>query len=85
MLEQADVLREKGWSFAMEASYLEIYNEKLRDLLAAGATHGDHAIQHKDGQTLVTGVWVVACVCITALVKTWSPRAPFESTVLERP
>lgn len=40
----------------MEASYLEIYNEKLRDLLAAGATHNDHAIQHKDGQTLVTGV-----------------------------
>jgi len=27
VLEQADVLREKGWSFAMEASYLEIYNE----------------------------------------------------------
>jgi hypothetical protein len=40
----------------MEASYLEIYNEKLRDLLAPGATHADHSIQHKDGQTLVTGV-----------------------------
>ena len=67
VLEQADVLREKGWSFAMEASYLEIYNEKLRDLLAAGATHGDHAIQHKDGQTLVTGAWVCGSLRVYAL------------------
>lgn len=41
VLEQSESLQEKGWEFAMEASYLEIYNEKLRDLLAPGSAHSE--------------------------------------------
>jgi len=27
-------LREQGWEYALEAAYIEVYNEQLRDLLA---------------------------------------------------
>lgn len=32
--EQTKALEDKGWSYKMEASFLEIYNEEIRDLLA---------------------------------------------------
>ena len=41
VLEQSKVLEHKGWAFSMEASYIEIYNEKLRDLLTPGTTHSE--------------------------------------------
>jgi len=31
-------LREQGWRYELAASYLEVYNETLRDLLAPPAT-----------------------------------------------
>lgn len=36
-------LREHGWVYNLEASYIEVYNEQLRDLLAAGNTKRDGA------------------------------------------
>lgn len=33
IFSSAEELRQKGWQFDMEASFLEIYNENLRDLL----------------------------------------------------
>ena len=33
-----DALRQQGWQYHLEASYIEVYNETLRDLLAAGNT-----------------------------------------------
>lgn len=55
VLGQADKQREKGWEFAMEAAYVEIYNEQLRDLLSPGAAHSAaHTIQHFNGVTQVT-------------------------------
>eukprot|EP00958_Prasinococcus_capsulatus_P028166 scaffold6362_cov378-Prasinococcus_capsulatus_cf.AAC.12 len=36
VLEAAERLGAKGWDFAMESSYVEIYNEKIRDLLSPG-------------------------------------------------
>jgi hypothetical protein len=43
--------REKGWTFALECSYLEIYQDEIRDLLG----DGDHLpIKHaKDGRPVV--------------------------------
>jgi kinesin family protein C1 len=49
----------KGWAFTMEACYVEIYNETVRDLLRPGAAHSEkHTIQSaKPGSCpTVTGV-----------------------------
>lgn len=50
-----EALREKGWMFSFECSYLEIYNETIRDLLATkGETEVKYEIKHVDGKTYVT-------------------------------
>ncbi|GAB4817622.1 hypothetical protein N2152v2_004668 [Parachlorella kessleri] len=66
ILENVARLREQGWEYALEASYIEVYNETLRDLLAdsgpggrreAGKLAEGNAIQHQPngGHTLVLG------------------------------
>ena len=58
MLEQVQLLSSQGWEYSLQASYLEVYNETLRDLLAptghrqAGQTIGDlNAIRHDPSGT----------------------------------
>ena len=53
---QTEKLKEKGWSYQMEGSYIEIYNETLRDLLdTSKATGKKLEIRHGlDGKTTVT-------------------------------
>ena len=41
ILEAASKLGESGWEYAMEASFIEVYNETLRDLLAEGRNPRD--------------------------------------------
>lgn len=41
ILESADGLRTTGWQFQLEASFIEIYNESLRDLLGEDAPGRD--------------------------------------------
>lgn len=41
ILEAANKLGEAGWEYAMEASFIEVYNETLRDLLAEGRSPRD--------------------------------------------
>ena len=36
ILETVKILGEQGWEYDLEASYIEVYNEALRDLLAEG-------------------------------------------------
>lgn len=50
-------LREQGWEYQLEASYIEVYNESLRDLLVgraggeAGRIPDQNAIRHNvDGE-----------------------------------
>lgn len=52
----ASSLAEKGWKFTFEASYLEIYNETIRDLLSSGSLDdgSKHEIKHVNGNTTVT-------------------------------
>jgi kinesin family member C1 len=61
VFETAEKLREKGWEYQMEADFIEIYNEQLRDLLATRVKAGTkYEIKHDNkGSTSVTNVRVV--------------------------
>jgi len=54
----ASLLRAKGWQYASRASYLEIYNEQIYDLLSAGKGRGRalEVRQPRGGQTFVEGL-----------------------------
>ncbi len=60
IFDSTKLLGERGWAFSFEASYLEIYNETIRDLLAvkgpAAGAGGEpkYDIKHVDGSTHVT-------------------------------
>eukprot|EP00658_Telonema_sp_P-2_P040840 TRINITY_DN29207_c0_g2_i2.p1 TRINITY_DN29207_c0_g2~~TRINITY_DN29207_c0_g2_i2.p1 ORF type:complete len:651 (+),score=236.91 TRINITY_DN29207_c0_g2_i2:579-2531(+) len=54
----ADKLRLRGWEFRMEASFLEIYNETIRDLLSNQSSKLE--VKHsQDGTTIVTNLKTV--------------------------
>lgn len=60
ILESVSRLRDQGWDYCLQASFIEVYNESLRDLLAdGGATKisENGAIQHAPdgGHTSVVG------------------------------
>ncbi|KAL4427843.1 hypothetical protein ABPG75_001932 [Micractinium tetrahymenae] len=65
ILESVSKLREQGWEYQLEAAFIEVYNEQLRDLLGdtapgrreAGKIQENNAIQHQSngGHTVVLG------------------------------
>ncbi|KAI9332153.1 KIFC1-like kinesin [Zopfochytrium polystomum] len=65
IFESAEQLKSKGWTYNFEAQFLEIYNETIRDLLAAGGAEKKHEVKHVGNRTSVTDV-------VTATVS--SPR-----------
>lgn len=54
----AEQMKEKGWTYEMEATFLEIYNEQLRDLLCTKPKEDiKYEIKHdQKGNTTVTNV-----------------------------
>jgi len=50
ILETANAMRSKGWAWSLQASFIEVYNESLRDLLQAGADGPElsHTIVHDE-------------------------------------
>ncbi|KNC96104.1 uncharacterized protein SPPG_08493 [Spizellomyces punctatus DAOM BR117] len=57
IFDTATTLEHKGWTYEMEAQYLEIYNETIRDLI--GGKEGKHEIKHLGSTTVVTDVVTV--------------------------
>jgi kinesin family protein C1 len=61
--ETATNLREKGWTYTMEGSFVEVYNEEIHDLLgnSKDSDKKKHEIRHDDQkkQTTVTGLKTV--------------------------
>eukprot|EP00762_Andalucia_godoyi_P003912 ANDGO_05686.mRNA.1 Kinesin-like protein klpA len=53
----AAALGDRGWNFKFSASYLEIYNETIRDLLVPASTAADMDIRHeRTGSVYVEGL-----------------------------
>jgi kinesin family protein C1 len=61
--ETATNLKEKGWTYTMEGSFVEVYNEEIHDLLgnSKDLDKKKHEIRHDDSkkQTYVTGLKTV--------------------------
>lgn len=51
VFEQAEKLKAQDWTFSLKASFLEIYNESIRDLLCRGPDTKPHVIKLVDGKT----------------------------------
>lgn len=60
IFEHANHLKERGWSFSFEVSFLEIYNETIRDLLneREDTNNSNHEIRHNGNKTTVTDLTV---------------------------
>ncbi|QDS74807.1 hypothetical protein FKW77_002258 [Venturia effusa] len=54
--ESAKTLEEKGWSYKMVGSFVEVYNENINDLLgkAEDLDRKKHTIQHEGNKTTIT-------------------------------
>ncbi|KAI9047983.1 hypothetical protein LZ554_007781 [Drepanopeziza brunnea f. sp. 'monogermtubi'] len=61
--ETATNLKEKGWTYTMEGSFVEVYNEEIHDLLGSSKDFDKkkHEIRHDDQkkQTTITGLKIV--------------------------
>ncbi|KAG2444103.1 hypothetical protein HYH02_009045 [Chlamydomonas schloesseri] len=94
ILSQARKLEEQAeWSYSMEASFIEIYNNQLRDLLGGGPggpapyINDLHAIKHDPdgGHTIVAGVSKVPVTdaeCAAQLVRRAAAARAVEATAM---
>jgi len=61
--ETATSLQDKGWTYTMEGSFVEVYNEEIHDLLGSAKDFDKkkHEVRHDDQkkQTTVTGLKTV--------------------------
>ncbi|CAG0899272.1 unnamed protein product [Darwinula stevensoni] len=57
IFQECDRMQSLGWSYTIQVSYLEIYNEKIQDLLAPSwNTTTKYELRHIDNETYVTNL-----------------------------
>merc|ERR1719420_2715322 len=62
IFDASERMQARGWTWSVKVSFMEVYNETLRDLLrgsgdaAAGPTDGYVIAQHEAWGTMVTGM-----------------------------
>lgn len=59
IFSSCEALKSKGWTYKIEASFLEIYNETIRDLLCNSSAN--HEIRMQNNEVVVTNLKVI-CV-----------------------
>lgn len=71
IFEHAQFLKERGWTFSFEVSFLEIYNETIRDLLNERENNNNtqHDIRHAGNKTTVTDLTVTPIDSIEAVLQ----------------
>ncbi|XP_010726175.2 carboxy-terminal kinesin 2-like, partial [Meleagris gallopavo] len=66
VFQGAQELAEKGWQYRFSASFLEIYNESLRDLLGARAERGELEIRRVSSTSEELHVPNLRCVPVAS-------------------
>lgn len=70
IFDSASRLAERGWAFQFEASFLEIYNETIRDLLndKENSAQASHEIRHNGSKTTVSDLAVLPVASVQAVM-----------------
>ncbi|KAK9909075.1 hypothetical protein WJX75_006832 [Coccomyxa subellipsoidea] len=93
ILDEVERLKEQGWEYELEASYIEVYNETFKDLLAdgkgrdAGKITDQNAVKHAvaGGHTQVAGATTVRITttdAAAALVRKAAQARACEATAM---
>lgn len=61
VMSQSDSLASQGWKYSMQVSFLEIYNETIKDLLGAKNEEGKKLDIKRDGEKQPVVSWHVNC------------------------
>uniref|UniRef100_A0A8C9YWK4 Kinesin motor domain-containing protein n=1 Tax=Sander lucioperca TaxID=283035 RepID=A0A8C9YWK4_SANLU len=56
IFNKAEKLGEQGWEFTFTASFMEVYNETLRDLLFTGKKRPNHLIKRQADKVTITNL-----------------------------
>ncbi|GJV29281.1 kinesin-like protein KIN-14C [Tanacetum coccineum] len=82
VFQKSEALADQGWKYKMQASMLEIYNEKIQDLLANKRNAGakQYNIKHAEGNTYVSHLTIVD-VCSIGQVSNLLQKAAHRRSV----
>ncbi|GJS22744.1 kinesin-like protein KIN-14C [Tanacetum coccineum] len=82
VFQKSEALADQGWKYKMQASMLEIYNEKIQDLLANKRNAGakQYNIRHAEGNTYVSDLTIVD-VCSIGQVSNLLQKAAHRRSV----
>eukprot|EP00917_Polyrhabdina_sp_WS-2016_P016346 GHVP01035373.1.p1 GENE.GHVP01035373.1~~GHVP01035373.1.p1 ORF type:complete len:701 (+),score=157.23 GHVP01035373.1:319-2421(+) len=79
-----ELLSSRGWNFTINTSFLEIYNETIRDLLSQDREEKKHDIKHSETGTTVTGLSIITVtdpISTLSLLKSSAQKRSFASTL----
>jgi kinesin family protein C1 len=79
IFQASEEMRPRGWSWTVHASFMEVYNESLRDLLrdpsSGGPLEGHIITQHEAWGTMVTGMTSIEVTSVDQITSLMSRAA----------